>query len=377
MNDRPKYNFHDIIWAPIQALKAKKILVMTVSLVAAMLVFDLFAYLAPAAEGENLEQIWAAYGFFPVYSISYAGTFGQVIYALGAVAALLVVMMGMFCVAAIEVEDVRGNPFMSARKALKFGLDRFNQLILSELAIGAFLGFIVLLFVIFGLIGRIPYLGEWIVAAFFVLPGFVVAIITLFVFVVFQISLLLMPAVAAADKTEESFQTILQTFSTVIRQPFRWGGYTLYALVVGKLAAFVYAYFCYRAVQFSTWASALGGGDKIEGLVRSGLSHLPLHSDLVDQTMSALPGLDWSISISKYATGGTDMAAGYLMSVMLFLVFASIIGYFLAILATAQARTYIAIRYISDGYELHTEDSLFHQDENLNPPIKDEESRAS
>ncbi len=373
MSDKPKYNFHDIIWAPVLAMKAKKILVMTISLVAALLIFDLFAYLAPAAEGENLEQIWAAYGFFPAYNIGYANAFGQVIYSLGVIGALLAIMLGMFCVAAIEIEDVRGNPFMSARKAIKFGLSRFNQLFLSELAIAAFLGFIVLLFFLFGLIGRIPFIGEWIVSIFFVFPGFIVAMVTLFVFVVFQVSLLLMPAVAAADKTRESFQTILQTFSTIIRQPFRWAGYTLYALVAGKLAAFVYAYFCYRAVQFSVWASALGGGEKIEKLVRSGLSHLPLRSDLVEQTLCVLPGVDWSISLGKYATGGSDMAAGHLMSVMLFLIFVSIIGYFLAILATAQARTFIAIRYISDGYELHTEDSLFHQDENLNPPIGDDE----
>ena len=71
---------------------------------------------------------------------------------------------------------------------------------------------------------------------------------------------------SAADRAGETFTAILETFSTVIRQPVRWLSYTAYALVAGKVASFVYAYFCFRAVQFIGWSAGLGGGDRAEQL---------------------------------------------------------------------------------------------------------------
>jgi hypothetical protein len=60
------------------------------------------------------------------------------------------------------------------------------------------------------------------------------------------------------------------------------------------------------------------------------------------------------------------------MAVMLFLIFASIIGYFLAIIATGQARAYIVIRYLKDKYAISSEESpLFFEDEPVNDPVED------
>ena len=61
-----------------------------------------------------------------------------------------------------------------------------------------------------------------------------------------------------------------------------------------------------------------------------------------------------------------------LMAIMLFLIFASIIGYFLAVVATAQARAYVVIRYKKDDYEIATESPLFFEDEPVNEPIEDD-----
>ena len=114
----------------------------------------------------------------------------------------------------------------------------------------------------------------------------------------------------------------------------------------------------------------------MEQLIRSGLSHLPVRSDTVDQVMNIFPGIDWGVSLVPWARGGTDAAAGYLMSVMLVLIFASIVGYFLAIIATAQARTFVVIRYIKDDYDISAEKPLFFEDEHVNPPLEKEDLNA-
>ncbi len=44
------------------------------------------------------------------------------------------------------------------------------------------------------------------------------------------------------------------------------------------------------------------------------------------------------------------------MAFMIFIIFASIIGYFLTIIAVGQARGYAVIRYLKDGYKIENEE---------------------
>jgi len=372
MEAAPHFDFRDVLLAPARALSAKKILVMTFFLCASLIAYDIFTYLAVLVDGERLTSFYSVYGLAPLTHLTFTSWAAQIFYTLGIVAAALLLMLGFFGVSAINIEEVRGNRFFSAGGAIKFSFQRFTQLLLSEVAIGLFVGFIILLILLLGLITRIPFLGEWVYALFFVIPNFIIALFTVFIIFVMAVSVVLLPAVAAAERHGETFTAILETFSTVIRQPVRWLLYTLYALVAAKVCGFVYAYFCYRAVQFLTFSASLGAGDKVWRLLKSGMSHLPVNSPLVKETFNVFPGIDWSFSVSAWTRGGGNEAAGYLMAVMLFLVFASIIGYMLAIVASAQARGYVAIRYLKDTHKIPDESPLFFEDEHVNPPVEGE-----
>ncbi|MEE8404410.1 MAG: hypothetical protein V3S17_03370, partial [candidate division Zixibacteria bacterium] len=269
-----KYDYRDILSAPAAALAAKRILVMTLFLCAGLALYDLFCYAALAIDGEKVGRAFSVYGFFPFESFSFGGLAAAVLYWVGCAIAALAVMTGMTAVAAFEIEAIRGYPFLGIRKSIGFALDRFKQLYLSELSVVAFVLLIIFLISIYGLIGRIPFIGEWIYTIFFVLPGFVIAILTVFILLVFVLSVLLLPAVAASNRSGETFDSILETFSTIIRQPVRWTFYTLISAASAKVFGFVYAYFAFRAVQFLTWSSSLGGGDNIDQLVKSGVNHL-------------------------------------------------------------------------------------------------------
>lgn len=369
MTTIPNHNFSDILWAPAKALSAKKIMIMTLFLLLAMLLYDTFTYIAMAVDGENLDHVWSAYGFFPFISVHFSTVTGMILYGVGIYLAILSVMLGIFAVAAIDFERMRGNPFMSIKQTFAFTFARLPQIFLAEKAILLFMLFLLLLFFIFGLFGRIPFIGEWIVSLFVAIPAFIFAMLGLFVFAVFQISFILLPAVAASQRTGETFNVILETFSTIIRQPFRWVGYTIYCLAAGKLASFVYAYACYRSTQFTIWAASLGGGEKIEQLARTALSHLPVSSDFARDTFS-LPYPDWSFTVHQWARSG-DSAVSYLMAFMLFMIFLSIVAYFLCVVATGQAYGYAAIRHFKDDRRISDEDSLFHKEEHVNPKIED------
>jgi len=370
MEAPPRHNFIDVVWAPGKALKAKKIAAMTLSLLAALLFYDIFTYLSLSIEGENLDYVFSAYGLAPFMPPAFDILAAQIVYAFGLVAALLVVMMGLFSVAIIDLEEVRGNPFLSLWGSLRFAFSRFWQVVLSEVSIALFVGVVVLLGMLLGLITRIPLIGDWLFAVTFIIPNFVVAIFTVFVILVLIISWLLLPAVAAAERKGEVFYAILETFATVVRQPFRWLGYTAYSVVAAKVCGFIYAYFCFRAVQFIVWTASLGGGDRPVDLVKAGLSRLPVNSDLAKQTFNIFPGLDWSFSVSYWAIGNGSGAVGHVMAAMLAIIFASVFGYMFSILASVQARGYIAIRFRKDDYDIAQEKPMFLDEEHVNPPVE-------
>jgi hypothetical protein len=371
MEPSPQYNFRDVLWAPARALSAKQILVMTASLVGALAVYDLFTYLAWAVEGENVGRVFAIYGFFPFRLFTFAGVFPKLVFGAGIALAVFGLMLGFLAVAAINVEAVRGNRFFSARQAIRFALSRFKQLFLAEVSIVLFVLLIILLFVLLGLVTRLPVIGEWIYVLLFAIPNFVIALLSVFIVFVFTLTVLLLPAVAAAERKGETFTAILETFSTMILQPFRWAGYTVYSFVMAKVCGFIFAYFAYRAVQFLIWSASLGGGDRINQLAESGLAHLPSRATLVRETFNVFPGVHFGVDVSMLAGYPSREAVVYAMSVMLFLVFASILGYMLAIVAAAQARGYVALRFIKDGYSIAAEEPLFFTDE----PVNDEVDR--
>jgi hypothetical protein len=373
MEPSPQFNFRDVLWAPARALQGKQILVMTLFLLLALAVYDIFTYLSYLADGEALGTVFNAYGLLPFEDLSFTSVIAWIVFAAGLVLSILAVMLGFLAVAAINIEAVRGNRFMSAGNAISFAFSRFGQLFLSELAIGLFVLLLVVLFAVLGLISRIPLVGHWIYTLVFVLPTFVVALFAVFVIFVFTLTVLLLPAVAAGERRGETFSTILETFSTIIRQPFRWAGYTLYALVAAKVCSFIYAYFCFRAVEFTVWASAIGGGSGLNRLVKGSLSHLPVRSGLVRETFNIFPGISFGVGITDFFVRGSESVLSHLMAFMLFLIFASILGYALAVIAAGQARGYVAIRYIKDHYSIADEDPMFFVDEHVNPPIEPEE----
>lgn len=364
------FDFRDVLSAPAGALSAKRIFVMTLFLCAALAVYDLITYLALMVDGENIGSARSVYGAFPIDTFDFDSTGAAIVFWVGLAAAAFVIMMGIFAVAAFEIESLRGHRFMGIRCAIGFTLNRFKQIFLSHLSMVSFLLLILLLVVLYGLIGRIPGVGEWIFSIFFVIPGFILAIFTVFIILVLILSVILLPAVAAADRNGETFDSILETFSTIIRQPIRWVLYTAYSGVAAKVCGFVYAYFAFRAIQFLTWGGSIGGGEKITELVKAGANNLPIRSEVVGYTFNIFAGIKWGIDIPQWARGSfSDSAVSYLMAFMLFLIFASIYGYMLSVIATAQARAFVIIRYLKDTYRITDEKPLFLEEEHVNPRV--------
>ena len=364
-----RYNFRDVLRAPASALSAKQILVMTLFLLGGMVVYDLFAYAAFWLNSDPLQLVFDTYGFFPFAPLHFDAISAQLVFWIGVVAAVLTVMLGFFAVSAFNIEAIRGNRFMTPSEGIRFAFRRLPQIFLAELSIVAFVAVIVGLFALLGLVSRIPFIGEWIYTVLLAIPNFIIALFAIFIIFVLSLTVLLLPAVAAAERQGETFSAILETFSTIILQPFRWFGYTLYSIGAAKVCGFIYAYFAFRAVQFLVWSSSLGGGSDIGRLVKAGLRHLPVQSDLAAQVFNVFPGVPFGVKLSEYVGYPSHDAITHFMAIMLFLIFASILGYSLAIIAAGQARGYVVLRYLKDEYSIASEEPLFFKDEPVNDAV--------
>lgn len=364
------YNYKSIVRIPARALKPKKIFLGSFFILIALAFHDICAYLAFAAEGMDLSLAFADYGFFPLRLFAFDSSLASFLYyCLGFVLSGLTLMTGLTAIAIIDIEEVRGNPFMSFAKALKYSLSKIKQLLLSELAIAVFVAFIVILFLILGLITRIPYLGEFIYSVFFFFPGFIVAILTAIVILAGILSILIIPAATALDRNSETFNSLLELFLTITRQPIRWILFTAYSLIAAKICSFIYAYFAFRSVQLLKFGASLGGGEKIGDTIASGMNHLPWEGELVKFITNIFPGVDFAFDVSCLAVGAPGNPSGYLMAISLFLVFLTVSGYLFSIVATGQAYSLIVLKYIRDEHKVGAEKPLFFEDQPVNPAI--------
>jgi len=355
------YNYKSILAIPGKALKAKKIYVASLALLIALAVFDLAFYLAAILDGHDPAWLFMNEGFFPLGWHQFSGFMAAFVFYIGLAISVIAICIGMSAVALMDFEEIRGNIFLTPRQALRGAIVKARPMLLSWLAIAIFIIFIILLGVIIGMIARIPHIGEWLYSLFFFFPNFIVAIFTVLIILVFVLSLLVMPAALAADRKNETFTAILETFLTITRQPVRWFGYTLYSIITAKLAGFIYICFAYLAVILIQFAARLGGGEKIDEILSSGANLLPLKSKLATFTASiTMPGYGISLDISQISRGfGYDNSAAWLMALSLFLIFLTAWGYILSIIATGQAYAYAVIKKWRDDYLISDEKSVF------------------
>ncbi|MCP4705507.1 MAG: hypothetical protein GY865_12975, partial [candidate division Zixibacteria bacterium] len=287
------YNYKDILLAPAKALKAKKILLSSIFIILALILFSCNAYMALIIDGSSVKEIYDTHGLLPINGFIFDSFTATFFYFLGPLLAIFSLMIGIMSIAIIDFENLRGNLFLSFIQSIKFCLKRIKQLFLSELVITLFIAMIFVMGFIVGLITKIPFIGEFLYSVFFFFPNFIVALFTTLAIFIQILSVLIMPTAVAADIKKETFRSIVETFLTFTQQPVRWILYTAYSFITAKVASFVFAYFAYRAVQLLIFMTKLGGGAKIDQLISSGLNHLPFNSPIVSFITNIFPGINF------------------------------------------------------------------------------------
>lgn len=379
---KPEFNldYRGILSVPASAFELKKVFLSGFFAIIALIFYNIFTYLALWMDGSSVSETFASQSILPFWISSLESLFSTIIYTAGIVISVFVLMFSSLAVGIINIEELRGNRLCSARDGLRFALNRIGNMIYSPLAMLAFSIVLILLMSILGALGRILFIGESIFAILFVVPGFVFALIVLLITVLLVLSILVTPAVTSADRDGETFTTILETFSTVIRKPFHWSAYTVFTLICAKALSWLLAMFSLVSVSLLLKIAAWSGGSGVADSAGRGFAHLPLDSPaaaFITHLWANTNGWEWlniGIDTNLWMSPGEMTTSSLLMAGSFLVILFYIVGYGLSIVYTGQAYIYVVIKNLRDDYDITAEEPLLMAEEWINPPI-DESSR--
>ncbi len=349
------FDIRDIFRAPRLALSGKKLLIQTSGLLFGYVGFLILTYAAHLLSDRRLSEIWGAYGFFPVYDFSFGGFFPWLIFVIGFAFFISIVLLSNAAVGKLTYEQLKGDEFYSTKDSLKFLKKNWKTILLSPLSILALVIILLICGIIIGLLGKIPFVGELGLGIFYGVPIFVVGLFTAYTFFIFFIALFMTPAIVATTK-EDVFETIVQLFSSIWSQPWRYFIYTGLSGLLAKLGAFVFGYFCYRGVQLVNWSVGVLMKDKLSEIVEGALGYLTVPASILYFFSNLFPGIRFAFLVPEPGWGAglswSKEIAAFLIGITLILIVFVVISYALATFSAGQTLTYIIIRKKKDDENL-------------------------
>ncbi len=349
------FDIRDVFRAPRLALSPKKILLQFIGLLVGYLGYLFFTYLGFVCSGLGLGEAWSYHGLFPLLDLPFREWYGWLLYGLGVVWAVVWWLLASTMVGKVTYEGLKGDDFYSSKEAFGFLKKNWGPSFFTPLALLVFVAFLIICGIIVGLIGKIPYLGELGISIFYLIPLFAVALALAYVILIFFVSLLLAPAVVATLR-EDTFETLVQTFSTVGSQTWRYFVYTGVIGAMSKLGIFVLGYFCYRAVQLMNLSLGVFMKGKLADIFDNAYSYVTIPPHIVDYFSNVFAGVKFGFELPMAGSGiqlnWSGQIASFLIGISLIVVFFAVISYGLAIISTGQTLTYIILRKKKDDENL-------------------------
>lgn len=349
------FDVRDVFRAPRLALSGKKILVQFLGVLIGYLGYLLFTYIAFLSSGVSLSDTWKNHGFFPLSGFPFVHWYNWLIFGLGCLWALIFWLLSSTMVGKITFEQLKGDDFYSSKESFRFIKKNWGPVLLTPFSMLAFIVFLFICGIIVGLIGKIPYVGELGVGIFYLVPLFAAALFLAYVVFIFVISLLLAPAIVATLK-EDTFETIVQVFTTVWNQAWRYFLCTGLVGIMSKVGMFIFGYFSFRATQFIHLSCKVFMKDKLSDIMDEALSYITIPSHVLDYFSNIFAGVKFRFHLPEIGSGiylnWSGEISAFLIGISLIFVIFMVLSYGLAIISTGQTLTYIILRKKKDDENL-------------------------
>lgn len=349
------FDIRDIFRAPRLALSGKKILIQCLGLLIGYVGYLILTYIAFLTSGISFSDLWESYGLFPLWGFTFTHWYSWLLFIIGCIFLLATWLLATAAVGKVTYEQLKGDEFYSAKDSLKFLKEHGKTVLFAPLSLVVFSVILVVGGIIVGLLGKIPYVGELGLGIFYAVPIFVVAFFVIYTLFIFVFSLLLSPAVVATTK-EDIFETIVQLFSSIWSQPWRFFLYTALAGVLAKLGTFVLGYFSFRSVQLLNWSCGVLMKEKFIDIIDEALSYLAIPLWFSDFFANIFPGINFRFHLPDIGFGAflnwSESISAFLIGITFILIVFGVVSYGLATISTGQTLTYIIIRQKKDEENL-------------------------
>jgi len=372
------FDIRDIFRAPRLALSGKKILVFVQALLVGYADYLILTYISFALAGYTFSETWSQYGLYPCLYGNPGPWYAYLIYWIGSILLLLSINFGCTAVSRITFKQLKGDEFYSSGDAWKYVRKHWHPVVFTSVSFAFILIFFFGLAAVFALLGKIPFVGEFL----FVIPYllyFFGAIFTIYTAVVFGVSFLYAPAIIAAYE-EDTMGTVFNSYSITWSQPWRIILYHHVLIPIGALGGFIFVKFWIAGYHLlnSFFGCDWFMGTKLANIVAYA-SNIVCPSSICNSltacfsscTSACCANLSGCVLTPTNADlasiSGTETVAGVLLAVFLFLLILTAIGYVLSICSVGETLMFIIFKKKSDDdniLERKDEDDLEDDDEN-------------
>ncbi|MBN2364185.1 hypothetical protein JXL83_08645 [candidate division WOR-3 bacterium] len=349
------FNYKDIFRAGRLGFSFKKMSAAMIGLVILTVVYNVFSYASLMSAGGSLSRIWTFQRLAPIPFGLTLPWYSWLIWAVGALVSWLVLSITISAVSKITFEQLRGDEFYEVGKAYKDSLKLWKSSFLSPIILAVFIAFLFAVGALFGLMGKIPVAGPWLVGLLSVFL-FLGAFFIVYLILVWIVSVYTSPTISVVTNGD-SFDTLFEVFSVANEQTWR---FVIWQLLVGGImtaGVFIYSIAIkYTLFLFKTAMDIPSGQAwwyQTWNFARSMLPSIPpmIPTQIYNLFAKIFPGSVQVWTVSSLPGIG-PMIGGIILAVLLYLVMLSILSLKLSIFSAGQTLIYVVLVKIKDDRNL-------------------------
>jgi len=378
------FDVRDIFRAPRLALSGKKIIVFIQANLIGYFVYWIFNYLGAMVHGMSFSDTWSIYGLYPcLLTIESLLLLPCILFWAGIVFWFFAISLGSTAVSRVTYRQLKGDEFYSGSDAWNYVKRHWHPIIYSSISLLLILVFLFVVAGILGLIGKIPYVGEFL----FVLPYllyFFGSVFTIYTGIVLFVSIIYTPSIVATYE-EDTMGTVWHNFSITWGQPWRMISYHFVLLPILLIGGYLFSHFWMSG--YSLINNVFGHdwlmGTKLMNIV--GWASQAVHPEalcllignncnICNVCSTGCLSCGSILSASAMNITGTEQIAAFILAIFLFLIIISAVSYAMSIFAVGETLMFIIFKNRTDNdniLEKNDEDDVY--DEDSNDEISNEE----
>lgn len=239
------FNYKDVFRAGRLGFSAKKIWVTFLGFLIAFIGYGILSFLAYMAAGVDIGEVWEAFRLVPVFQFGMPW-YSYLLWIIGGVWWLCIALITGVAVSKITYEQLKGDEFYEIKDAIKFALKTGKSAILAPFVLILFMVALIAMGLILSLITWIPYFGQLFFVVF-AIPAFVVSLFIIYLLIVTVVCLIIGPSIVGTT-SNDTFDTLFESFSVVNDQPWRFVTYEVLLEFVKILGVALLGFFAAKAI---------------------------------------------------------------------------------------------------------------------------------